>query len=1145
MPATVERRRIEDLREGDHSCLFYRFKEDRLSSLGAYVKCGLDRGERVLCLLDPSIFGDLSRADLIGEAHMEHGELELRPCRELLLTDGSFLPEVALAHLKEEADLALCDGYAALRLAIDLNWLVDDLPLGEFEDLLNLYLPGSQCLALCLYDIAGSMSRPLLSLLEAHPLVVMDGAVMENFYFRRGDSSIQGRLGKLADFWGATSRLEISEERFRGIAERSIDGIITADSLGRITYASPAVERLTGLNVRSLLSKPIKSILQEADLSAAREAFHQALSGERTEGLRLRLRRPDGSSVHLEVNISPIMQGGEVAGLQGILRDVTERYLDELALRVERMKFQTLTESSPFGLALIDEKGRWQHVNPKFEEIFGYDLEDIPDGKSWFKLAFPDPKRRREAISNWVDDFNDTSSGERKARLFSLRCSDGQDKMVNVISVRLEAGDFLIAFEDVTQRYRAETALREREERLRGIFEAAKDVAFVISDIGSPPRVVEFSPGAETIFGYKREEVIGRPVTILDDPEDANREPIVRKSLDDRGISQETILVRSSGERFPALLNIYPLLDENGGLYGGMAVAIDISERKKMEASLRKRDILLSGVAMATKILLTGKDFESAIHRSMEMMGSVSSVDRVLIFRDDLSHEGDLQAQVEFEWTAKGIASIMESPSLRKLSYEPRLSRWHAAFSSGRPIQGIVKDLPVEEGDYLLQSNVVSTLMLPIITERGRWGFLALQDCSVETAWEEYETSILLSAASAIGGAIIRFQSESELLRAKEAAEAATAAKSEFLANMSHEIRTPLNAVIGMTDLLLEMKIAPEQKDYVETIRKSSEALLSVINDILDFSKMESGRLLLHEAPFSLRECLDTSMDLVAASALEKGLRLLLTIADDVPKYVMGDFGRLRQVLINLLGNAVKFTDAGSVALTVSTSPALGKAHCLHFAVMDTGIGIPMSQLSVLFQSFSQVDSSVTRRYGGTGLGLAISKRLVKMMGGRIWVESLPGTGSTFHFTMEADSAEAPVFRPAPDLKGALSTASRLRILLVEDNLVNQKVALIMLKRMGYEADVAANGEEAISALGKQSYQVILMDIQMPKMDGLEATRRIRERWGRAHWIIAMTAHVMEGDREECLRSGMDDFISKPIRMEALSRTLANCGRQL
>ncbi|HEU5078024.1 MAG TPA: ATP-binding protein [Opitutaceae bacterium] len=484
-------------------------------------------------------------------------------------------------------------------------------------------------------------------------------------------------------------------------------------------------------------------------------------------------------------------------------------------------------------------------------------------------------------------------------------------------------------------------------------------------------------------------------------------------------------------------------------------------------------------------------------------------------------------------------------------SFNPAGERM-TGYRAGEALQMNIRDLLVSD------EGAIASKLIP--AEDGTVTFQhRLRTREGKVLWIETSSRLMREQGQAAGVLGIvrdiseRKQIEEELKRARDAAEANTKAKSEFLANMSHEIRTPMNAVIGMSNLLLDTALDDQQKDFAETIRNGAEALLTVLNDILDFSKIEAGKLTFETIDFGLRDTVETTFELLEIRAAEKGIDYRVEISPSATNALRGDPSRLRQVLLNLLGNAIKFTEKGFVLLRVEqrTAQTQTTGQCeLHFEVVDTGVGLTMEQQARLFRPFTQADNSTTRRFGGTGLGLAITKQIVELMGGQCGVSSKPGSGSTFWFTANF-AVQPPEARvesrctTPPMARSQVATVNAtepLRILVAEDNPVNQRVAALQLQSLGHKVKVVANGLQATEEVKRAEYDLILMDCQMPEMDGYEACRRIRQhaRYDRL-WIVALTANAMQGDQAKCIEAGMDYYLTKPLKIKELVATLNLC----
>jgi len=791
---------------------------------------------------------------------------------------------------------------------------------------------------------------------------------------------------------------------------------------------------------------------------------------------------------------------------------IGERKKAEQALADQEERIRLILESTAEGIYGIDPQGVCTFINQAALRILGFSSRDQVLGLNCHLLfhhshadGTPFPMQDCQVVRAYRAGKGTHSDAEVFWR------SDGTTFPVEYWSHPLlrdgQAIGSVVTFLDISQRHTFERAIRESEQKFRAIFEGA-ELGIAVAKINDGHITV--NSAYRRMLGCTAEEM--RSISIFDElthPDDVERDvrayqPLARGEIDRLHLEKRYLL--RDGRLVWASVELSLLRDAAGKPQYILGLAADITERKRVEEELR------------------------------------ASARQLRAFIEDAP-----------------VAMAMFDRDIRYLAAS---RRWTTDYGFGHPdLTGLCL--------YDLVPNLPEKWR-----ESHRRGLAGEKQHLGEDIWiradgtEQWVSSAVYpwrEPSGSIGGIIIsaedisqRKLNEQLLQDAKRAAEAASAAKSTFLATMSHEIRTPLNGILGMTDLVLDTQLAPEQREHLGLVRFSADSLLAIINDILDFSKIEAGKLEMELIPFHLRESLQQTMKTCAIRAQQKGILFSFKAPADVPDALVGDPGRIRQVLLNLVGNAIKFTERGQIFVAVGAAfPVKGRA-LLHFGVKDTGIGIPAEAQEKIFAAFSQADGSMARKYGGTGLGLAICVRLVDMMGGRIWVESVPQQGSVFHFTLDLALAEENAFPAANQLQqhGGASQASTphsstleaasgagCRVLLVEDNAVNRTLAQRLLQKRGFEVSTAVDGREAIRAAQSAEFDVILMDIQMPEMDGFEATAEIRKREkfsGRRTPIIALTAHAMKEDRDRCLSAGMDAYVTKPINPAELFSAIGN-----
>lgn len=1080
------------------------------------------------------------------------------------------------------------------------------------------------------------------------------------------------------------------------VAKNTGNSVILANKAGKIEWTNEAFTQITEYTLEEVKGLAPGDFLsgEETDSETITQ-INEALKNEKSIEVDIINYSKSNKKYWIKVQIQPVFDGeGQLEYFISIQKEITKEKETEQQL-IKSTNFQkAILNSSAIAIISTDLNGKIQSFNPAASSMLGYDASEVIGLKT--PHLFHDEMEIRNRIGEKPEgdfknfrifkisdkmpdpDLISTETGE-----FTFIRKDGSKFPVSLTVTALrnshnQTTGFLAMAEDITQRREQYDALQIANLRFRLLISSMQAGVMVEDDQRKVVLVNQrfcdlFSIPAnpEQLTGMDCKVAAEASKELFDDPE------IFIRDIDNTLALQQIVINHELKMKDGTFLerDFVPIENPGRKNQGILWIYKNITQRKDYERNILRQSKILNGTAQAMNSLLTNPDHDKAIQSSIELIGVATGIDRVYIFenRED-EFTGEAFFSQQFEWVAKGIIPQIDNPELRNIPFSEGFPRWYKLLKSGKIVSGKVKDFPEEERHILETQDIISIIVVPVFVKSSLWGMVGFDDCTNGIEWSSNELSILTALAASIGGRISRRIIENELIDARHTAEYATKTKSEFLATMSHEIRTPMNGVIGMTSLLIQTPLTTDQRDYAETIKISGELLLDLINDILDFSKIESGNMILEENDFDLRMVIEDVLDLMATAAYNKKLGLYFQIDPRIPQKIKGDLTRLRQILVNLAGNAIKFTTHGEVVISVKQIELLDNDAYLEFSVKDTGIGIPEEKSDMLFKPFSQVDTSTTRKYGGTGLGLAICSKLVALMKGEIWVRSELNHGSELLFTIRTlykpNKEQADILIPdhkilkgkkilviddnptscsilcalfknlemetlavdsakialtlndkkrdfdiilfnnnLPDMDGKIlasqiksikssaepililishpdlsenglaksinfnirikkplkhsqlvssiekllsSTLNSqlqiikqplksqkinekypLNILVAEDNAINQKLILSLFQMLGYTIQIAANGFEAIETLNRVKIDIIFMDVQMPEMDGFEATQHIVAQWGdKRPLIVAMTANALNSDKEKCLEIGMDDYISKPLTID-------------
>lgn len=928
--------------------------------------------------------------------------------------------------------------------------------------------------------------------------------------------------------------------------EASSNAILITDVQGYIRWVNEAWCSLNGFTREEVLGKYSNLVKSDDHEAGFYKKMWDTLALGKTWNGEITNRKKDGEKYIAEINITPVFDNNnQITHFIGISQDVTEKRLAEERLKDNEAMLSTLVETIPDLVWLKDAEGTYLACNPKFEKFFGATEKEIIGKTDYDFVDKNTGDLFRQHDKNAMDAGKPTVNEEEVTY-----ASDGHKELLETIKTPMFDADknvigVLGIARDITGRKLTEEALIESKERFE---QMANLLPQPIWEVSAGGRFVYANKAGYEIFGYTPED-INKGLNFLKVISKKDHKRIMSNfSKKIRGIKTDEYeyeCIKQNGETFPAMIYTSPI-NKHGKIIGVRGITLDISNMKNAQEELRYfsalQDILIN---VSTKYInVSTEKIDEALREALTEMGEFVSADRAYIF------EYDFKKQITnntHEWCYDGIKPEIENLQGVPLEALPQWTDKHLKGDTVYVPDVLALDPENDLRKILEPQGIKSLIAVPMMHGSECLGFIGFDSVRKHHSYSEKEKSILQVFAQIVVNFQLRSKAEQELIHAKETAEQAEKAQFNFLSTMSHEIRTPLNAVVGITNILLMENPKPGQITNLKTLKFSSQNLLSIINDILDFNKLVSGKVVLEQADFSIQEILKGMHYAMNSLAKAKEISLDYTVDKDIPEIIVGDSTRLLQIINNLVSNAIKFTKQGGVKVDVNLISKKQKKVTLHVSVKDTGIGIPRDKFETVFEEFKQTSSSTTREYGGTGLGLPIVKKLLEAMGSEIVLQSEVGKGSEFSFDIDFLIGDRQKIKSSDEPVTFDDSLKGIRVLLVEDNKINQMVARKFLSEWKTETDIADNGKIALEKLDQSNYDVVLMDLQMPVMDGYTATEEIRkhseERISKIP-VIALSASALGEIETRARKYGMDDFVTKPFVPEVLFSSMVKAVKR-